>query len=92
MFTKQVEIYPAALAAGMPVPPVETLDSEDDVAWSNDEYPHFAQFCFLQLGRPTTGEDHANENARVIASISEVEVRAMSFQDFVDRGVQVSRN
>jgi len=69
----------AAEKAGMKVPP----DPDNFLA---EEYLHFQVFCILQLWRPIKWGEHW-ENAEIIASIPEEELKTMTLEDFLDKGL-----
>jgi len=86
-------IAAAAEKAGMKVPPNELLDAKDkESSYSREEYPHFAVFSTLQLGRAMTGPTEHWDNAFVIAAIPEEEIRTMTLMDFAARGVTMVMN
>lgn len=72
----------AAEQAGMKTPTlprgVETFD--------RDAYPHFDVFCKVQLARPMQPGEHW-ENAKVVASVPEDEIRGVTLEELVERGL-----
>lgn len=71
----------AAVQAGMKVP--ENPDDEFD----REQFPHFAVFCVLQLGRPINWGEHW-ENAKVIMKFDEEMLKKAELSDFIERGLQ----
>lgn len=69
----------AAEKAGMKVP-------EDPDNFSPDEFPHFHVFCNIQLGVPLPSWDVHWENAKVIAGLSDKEVKSISFAGLEEKG------
>jgi len=53
-----------------------------------DEYPHFHVFCKLQLGRRMQIGEHW-ENAKVIASIPEDEIRTITLPEILAKGFEM---
>lgn len=72
----------AAEKAGMKVP-------EDPDEFEREDYPHFAIFCALQLGRRIQMGEHW-DNAKVIAAVPEDEIRTLTLEDFINRGLSWS--
>ena len=65
--------------AGMKAPP----DADN---FPQEEYPHFAYFCALQLcRRMQPGEQW--ENAKIIAAVSDDEIKTMTLEGFLARGL-----
>lgn len=69
----------AADQAGMKVPP-------DPEYFSSEEFPHFYVFCAVQLGRRMEPGEHW-ENAKVIAAIPEEEIRSVTLEKLIDKGL-----
>jgi hypothetical protein len=75
-------IADAARAAGMKVPA-----RPDTSSWDPNDYPHFYVFCGVQLGRPIEwGENW--ENARVIAGVRDNELRKITLEELIGRGLR----
>lgn len=72
----------AAEQAGMKVPP----DPEGE--FDREEFPHFYVFCALQIGRPLPNWSAHWNNAYLIASISDEDIRTFSFEDFLMLGLE----
>lgn len=72
----------AAERAGMKTPTFEKADDFD-----NDEFPHFAVFCALQLGRPMVDMNEHWDNARIVAAVPEEDIRTTTLQYYLDRGL-----
>lgn len=72
----------AAEEAGMKVPVLSETDDYD-----RGEFPHFAVFCAVQLGRPMNFMDEHWGNALVIATIPDEEIRNVSLNDLLSRGL-----
>ena len=70
----------AATQAGMAVP----LDPD---RFSNNDFPHFFVFCQLQLGRRMAWDEHW-ENAKVIAQIPVEELKKLTLEGFIARGLR----
>lgn len=68
----------AAEEAGMKVP-------EDTENFDAATFPHFWVFCQVQLGVPMEPNDHW-ENAKVIAAISEEEIKRITVGQLIERG------
>lgn len=75
----------AAEKAGINVPNFENL--EDDWHFDPEEFPHFHVFCIAQLGRPMVSMGEHWENAKVIAAIPDDEIRSVSLEYLLDRGL-----
>lgn len=71
----------AAEHAGMKTP---ILDKNDQ--FNREEFPHFAVFCNAQLCRPMHSLNEHWENAKVIAEISDNEIRSVSIENLIGRG------
>lgn len=81
-------VFPSMLVApaknaGMKTP--ELNSTEDD--FDPEEFPHFAVFCVAQLGRPMGSMSEHWENAKVIAGVSEEDIRTANLQFLLDRGL-----
>jgi len=70
-----------ATAAGMSVP----TDADN---FDGNEYPHFAVFCTLQLGRRMKMDGEQWRNAKVIASIPKDRITQMTLEDFLAAGLE----
>jgi hypothetical protein len=68
-----------AEAAGIKVP-------EDVKNYDKEQFPHWEVYCNAQLGRPIIfGRSHV-DNASVIASIPESEIRQVTFAQLNEQG------
>lgn len=66
--------------AGMKVPP-------DPDEFTPTDFPHFYAFCVMQLGRPIlNGMTSHWENAKIIASVPEDKILAITPADLFDMG------
>lgn len=74
-------LIPAAEAAGMKTP----QDADD---FSAEEFVHFQVFCNAQLGRAMEWEEPW-ENAKVIAAIPEEELKKMTLEKLIEKGLRV---
>lgn len=72
----------AAQQAGMKVP---DLSASDDYA--KDDFPHFHVFCTAQLARRMQPGEHW-ENAKVVAAVPESEVRMITLDQLIERGLR----
>lgn len=73
----------AAEQAGMKFP----SDPDD---FSPEEFPHFQVFCSVQLGRRMNDLSEHWDNAKVIAAIPDEEIKKVSLDDLIDRGLSWS--
>jgi len=73
-----------AKAAGM------SVSANPDRRFTNERYPHFAVFCAAQLGQPIRSLDDVQENANIIAGLSEEEVKRATLLDLIQRGFHVT--
>lgn len=76
------QIASAAEQAGMKVP--EDLDAEE---FDCEKYPHFAVFCNVQLCRPIQWGEHW-ENAKIVAAVPEFEIKTITIDQLILRGLQ----
>lgn len=72
----------AAEKAGMKVPP--NADEFD-----RDEFPHFNVFCAVQLGASMPYPGCHWDNAKLIADLSDDEIKTITHTELVDRGLAV---
>lgn len=72
----------AAEQAGMKTP---ELDENDE--FDRNKFPHFAVFCAVQLCRPMISLGEHWDNAKVIAEIPEHEIRTISLEGLLKRGL-----
>ena len=72
-------IAKAAEDAGIKLPP--DLDSFDP-----EEYPHWLVFCRMQLGQPMPYPEVDYDNAKVIANLSEEEVKRVTPIQLIQAG------
>ena len=75
-----------AIKAGMKVPP------EDEVLegrYNPEEYPHFHVFLYVQLGSPMPNPHAHWDNAKLIASISDEEIRTVTGSQLEQKGLQI---
>jgi len=70
----------AAKRAGMDVP-------EDPENFKPEDYPHFDVFCVVQLERPVLYWGEHWDNAEVIAGVEENEIRTITFDELIERGL-----
>lgn len=78
-------LVPAAEKAGMAVPP-------EPNSFSKHDFPHFAVFCALQLGRRMNDFTEHWDNARIIAAIPVDQLKTMYLEDFINAGVSYAAN
>lgn len=76
----------AAREAGMKTPTFEHKKEE----WDEDEFPHFAVFCKIQLGRSMSSPSQHWENAKIIAAIPDDMIRKVTLKDLLAMGVDVT--
>ena len=72
----------AAEKAGIDVPP-----NPDD--YDREEFMHFFVFATVQLGAPLPWPTAHWDNAELVASLSDEEVRQITYQELLDRGFAV---
>lgn len=78
--------FPSLLVApcrkfGIKTPP------NSDYGFDATIYPHFAVFCNIQLARPMVSSTEHWHNAEVIAKISEGEIKSITLEQLISRGV-----
>jgi len=73
-------IAESARQAGMKVP------ADPDGKWSPEDYPHFHVFCNMQLCRSLADFGAHWDNAKVIAALSDEDVRKVTKDDLISRG------
>lgn len=73
----------AAEQAGMKFP----SDPDD---FSPEEFPHFHVFCAVQLGRRMGQLNEHWDNAKVVAAVSDDDIRSISLADLIDNGLSWS--
>lgn len=73
----------AAKEAGMDTP---ELDSNDE--FDSEQYPHFYVFCNVQLCRPMTDFQEHWHNAKVIASIPVEDIKGITLDQLVEKGLR----
>lgn len=71
----------AAKQAGMKVP-------SDPDKYNMQEFPHFYVFCEVQLGRSLTSWTEHWDNAKVVAKVPEKEIRTITVQGLIDKGLR----
>jgi len=71
----------AAEEAGMKVPP-----NPDE--YDQEKFPHFHVFCGVQLGRSMTSWTEHWDNAKVVAEVPEKEIRTITVQGLLDKGLK----
>jgi len=74
-------LYNAAEEAGMKTPTKE--------GWDKEEYPHFHVFCFMQLGESMPYSGCHWDNAKVIADLTDEEIKTITVDGLLDRGFAV---
>lgn len=72
-------LVPAAEKVGMKVP--ENLDS-----YNKRDYPHFYVFSLMQLGAPMPYAGVHFDNAKVIADLSDEEIKTLTTNQIYDKG------
>lgn len=75
----------AATQAGMKTPDLSENDDYDPM-----DYPHFHVFCLVQLGRPMLDMGEHWKNAEVIAEIPDEDIKSMTLDDLIGRGLSYS--
>lgn len=78
-------LYGAATQAGMKTP-----EFGDNDEYDREEFPHFAVFCAVQLGRRMSDMSEHWGNAKVIAEIPDDEIRSVTLEDLIGRGLSWS--
>lgn len=81
--------FPGMLISACEKAGIKCPSDPDNGDWDRDEYPHFAVFCALQLGRRIRLGEHW-DNAKVIAKIPEDEIKTLTLVDFISRGLEFS--
>jgi len=74
-------IYPAK-NAGMKVP-------EDADNYDPNEFPHFHVFCTVQIGAPHPYAGCHFDNAKIIAALSDKEIKEITYEELMDNGFQI---
>lgn len=74
----------AAVSAGMAVPPEEQVD---EMKFDVNLYPHFFVFCMIQLARPVAYHGEHWENAKVISSVPESDIRRVTLDNLIEKGL-----
>lgn len=75
-------LIPAAEQAGMPIPDLSVKDE-----YNQDDFPHFAVFCAVQLGRAMDW-DEPWENAKVIATIPKDKIKSVTLDELITAGLR----
>ena len=75
-----------AKKAGMSTPPIEAVR---DGKWDINVFPHWTVFCNIQLGSPLPSPTSHWVNAEIIAAIPEKAIKKLTFDQLVNRGVEV---
>ena len=75
--------------AGMPCPESlgAKIDEDTEYGFSKTEFPHFAVFCKVQLGREMLSDTEHWENAKVVAAVSDEEIKTITIAQLVERGL-----
>lgn len=84
MFAFPSMLVPAAQQAGISVP--SDPDQPDQYRMT---HPHFFVFCQVQLCRRIRPGEHF-DNARIIASLSDDEIRRVTLADLIGAGLEWS--
>jgi hypothetical protein len=71
-------LVPAAKEAGMKVP-------EDPNDFKDEDYPHFAVFCSLQLCREMDWNEPGH-NAKVLMEFTEEEIKTATLEEVMEKG------
>lgn len=74
-----------ATEAGMKTP---IFGDNDD--YDPNEFPHFHVFCAVQLGRRMADMGEHWKNAEVIAAISDEDIKSLTLEDLLSRGLSYS--
>lgn len=56
--------------------------------YNPEEYPHFHVFMIVHLGRPINVES-LEDNANIIAEISDEDIKTVTLEDLLSRGLDV---
>lgn len=75
-------LVPAAEEAGIKVP-------EDPENFDESVYPYWNVFLTVQLGAPMPNWSAHWNNAKLIASLSDEEIRTITYQQLLDKGLEI---
>lgn len=78
-------LEPAA-KAGIKTP--TPVNDNDDWWWNLEEFPHFSVFCIVQLCRPMKMDGEQWRNAKVIAAISEENIKEVTLTELISMGLE----
>lgn len=81
MIALAAALVPFAESVGMKVP-------KDPDNFDRNAYPHFFVYLQLQIGRPILRNRSHVENAKIITSISNAEIRKITFPELIMMGVE----
>lgn len=79
--------FPGMLVSAAKQAGIRTPKNPDD--FDPKRFPHFAVFCTVQLGRRMRPGEHW-ENAKVIASVPTKEIKTVTLDGLIARGLQWS--
>lgn len=82
MFAFPEMLVEPAKRAGMKVP-------ENPNHFVDEEYPHFAVFCNIQLGSPVPYGQAIWDNAKVIAGVPDTDIKDVTREELVGRGLAI---
>ena len=74
-----------AKEAGMKIP----IDADN---FNPKKYPHFDIFCKVQLGAPMPWATAHWENARLIASLSDKEIKTITYPQLMEKGLAIGNS
>ena len=72
--------------AGMKVPEGDLDEMDYDV----EEYPHWHVFCIVQLGASMPSPTSHWDNAKVIAALSDEEIKQVSWDGLIRAGLSIA--
>lgn len=85
MIAIPIMLVSPAEKAGMKVP-------EDPDNFKREDYTHFFIFLTVQLGAPMPYPSAHWDNAKLIASLSDEEVKSVTYQQLLDKGLAVGNS
>lgn len=88
--TDAAELVVASKEAGIKVPTLEGDETLADLLVKvRDDYPHFYLFAVMQVGHPVPNPYSVLNNAKIIAAISEEDIRTIkNRQQLIEKGFE----
>ena len=89
MIASLTQLLKPAADAGIKVPENVSYDALDNLNDFRESHTHFFVYCMMQLGAPMPSASAHWENAKVIAALSDEEIKMVTGPQLLEQGFAI---